>query len=71
MWAAQGISTVVNVGKSGIYYAINKDHPEIKEELDNAMRRLEMIIHFIWQIYISSIFPWIIHRFFPVRRKNG
>jgi len=41
LWAAQGISTVVNVGKSGIYYAINKDHPEIKEELDNAMRRLE------------------------------
>ena len=40
LWAAQGISTVVNVGKSGIYYAINKDHPEIKE-LDNAMRRLE------------------------------
>lgn len=34
LWAAQGISTVVNVGKSGIYYAINKDHPEIKEELD-------------------------------------
>ena len=41
LWAEQGISTVVNVGKSGIYYAINKDHPEIKEELDNAMRRLE------------------------------
>lgn len=41
LWAAQGISTVVNVGKSGINYAINKDHPEIKEELDNAMRRLE------------------------------
>lgn len=41
LWAVQGISTVVNVGKSGIYYAINKDHPEIKEELDNAMRRLE------------------------------
>ena len=40
-WTEQGISTVVNVGKSGIYYAINKDHPEIKEELDNAMRRLE------------------------------
>ena len=29
------------MGKSGIYYAINKDYPEIKEELDNAMRRLE------------------------------
>ena len=40
-WAELGISTITRVGESGIYYAINKDRPDIKEELDNAMRALE------------------------------
>ena len=40
-WAELGISTMTRVGKSDIYYAINKDRPDLKEELDNAMRALE------------------------------
>ena len=40
-WADLGISTITRVGSSGIYYAINKDRPDIKEELDSAMRALE------------------------------
>ena len=40
-WAELGISTITRVGSSGIYYAINKDRADIKEELDNAMRALE------------------------------
>ena len=40
-WAERGISTITRVGSSGIYYAINKDRPDLKEELDNAMRALE------------------------------
>ena len=40
-WAELGISTMTHVGKSDIYYAINKDRADIKEELDNAMRALE------------------------------
>ena len=40
-WAELGISTITRVGKSGIYYAINKNRPDIKEELDSAMRALE------------------------------
>ena len=40
-WAELGISTMTRVGKSDIYYAINKDRADIKEELDNAMRTLE------------------------------
>ena len=40
-WAELGISTITRVGESGIYYAINKDRPDIKEELDYAMRALE------------------------------
>ena len=40
-WTELGISTITRVGSSGIYYAINKDRPDLKEELDNAMRALE------------------------------
>ena len=40
-WAELGISTIARVGESGIYYAINKDRPDLKEELDSAMRALE------------------------------
>ena len=40
-WTELGISTITRVGESGIYYAINKDRPDIKEELDYAMRALE------------------------------
>ena len=40
-WAELGISTITRVGESDIYYAINKDRPDIKEELDSAMRALE------------------------------
>lgn len=40
-WAELGISTMTRVGESSIYYAINKDRPDIKEELDNAMRALD------------------------------
>ena len=40
-WADLGISTIARVGSSGIYYAINKDRPDLKEELDYAMRALD------------------------------
>ena len=40
-WGELGISTITRVGSSGIYYALNKDRPDLKEELDNAMRALE------------------------------
>ena len=40
-WAELGISTITRVGESGIYYAINKDRPDLKEELDSAMRAVE------------------------------
>ena len=40
-WADLGISTITRVGESGIYYAINKDRADIKEELDSAMRALD------------------------------
>ena len=40
-WADLGISTIARVGSSGIYYAINKDRPDLKQELDYAMRALD------------------------------
>ena len=40
-WAELGISTITRVGKSSIYYVFNKDRPDLKEELDNAMYALD------------------------------
>ena len=40
-WAELGISTMTRVGDSSIYYAINKDRTDIKEELDYAMSVLD------------------------------
>ena len=41
IWSEQGISSVTNVGKSGIYFAINKERSDIKTELDWAMIQLD------------------------------
>ena len=45
-WAERGISTITCVGESGIYYAINKNRPDLKEELDDAMRALDEAVPF-------------------------
>ena len=41
IWSEQGISSVATIGKSGIYFVINKDRSDIKTELDWAMRQLD------------------------------
>ena len=41
IWSEQGISAVTTIGKSGIYFAINKERSDIKTELDWAMRKLD------------------------------
>ena len=41
IWSEQGISSITTIGKSGIYFAINKERSDIKTKLDWAMRQLE------------------------------
>ncbi len=41
IWSEQGISSVTTIGKSSIYFVINKEHSDIKTELDGAMRQLD------------------------------
>ena len=40
-WVDKNVSIITRIGKSNIYFAINKDHPEIKKDLELAMRQLE------------------------------
>ena len=61
-WAELGISTITRVGSSGIYYAINKDRPDIKEELDSAMRALDesepfYIADLYKQVFLAGLYP--------------
>ena len=41
IWSEQGISSVTTIGKSGIYFVVNKERSDIKTELDRAMRQLD------------------------------
>ena len=41
VWSQRGISSVTVIGQSGIYFAINKERSDIKQELDYAMRQLD------------------------------
>ena len=41
IWSERGISCVTTIGKSGIYFAMNKERSDIKKELDLAMRQLD------------------------------
>ena len=41
IWSERGISSVTTIGKSDIYFAINKERSDIKKELDHAMRQLD------------------------------
>ena len=41
IWVEAGMSAIATTGGSGIYYGISKDRPDLKEELDNAMRSME------------------------------
>ena len=41
IWVDEGLSAVFTTGGSEIYYGINKNRPDLKEELDNAMRAME------------------------------
>ena len=41
IWVNTGLSAVFTTGGSEIYYGINKNRPDLKEELDRVMRAME------------------------------
>ena len=57
-WVEAGMSALVTTGQSDIYYAINKKRPDLKEKLDDAMRKMEDDKPFygdeLYQRYLSS-----------------
>ena len=57
-WVEAGMSAVVTIGGSDIYYGISKDRPDLKEELDAAMRSMEYDKLFygdeLYQRYLSA-----------------
>lgn len=58
-WVNAGTSPVATTGTSGIYFAINKKRPDLKIELDNAMRKMEYDRPFymdeLYKRYLSSV----------------
>ena len=41
IWVENGLSAIIITGGSDIYYGINKNRPDLKAELDSAMRLME------------------------------
>ena len=58
-WVEFGMSAIATVGGSDIYFAINKNRPDLKQELDTAMRKMENDKPFyadeLYQRYLSAV----------------
>lgn len=58
-WVNVGVHPVTITGNSGIYFAINKKRPDLKAELDKAMRTIEYEKPFymddLYRRYLSSV----------------
>ena len=58
-WVENGMSAIATTGGSGIYFVINKKRPDLKEKLDNAMRKMEYDKPFysdeLYRRYLSSV----------------
>lgn len=58
-WVEFGMSAIAVTGGTDIYFAINKDRPDLKEELDSAMRKMEQDKPFysdtLYQRYLSAV----------------
>lgn len=58
-WVELGMSAIATTGGSEIYFAINKNRPDLKEELDSAMRKMEYDKPFyadeLYQRYLSAV----------------
>ena len=58
IWVEFGMSAIAMTGGSGIYYGISQTRPDLKEALDNAMRKMEADQPFyadeLYQRYLSA-----------------
>ena len=58
-WVENGMSAIFTVGGSDIYFVINKNRPDLKKTLDNAMRKMEYDKPFyadeLYQRYLSAV----------------
>ena len=57
-WQKYGLSAITSFGSSDVYFVISKSRPDLKEALDNAMRRIAHDKPFyqddLYQRYLSA-----------------
>ena len=60
LWAQYGMSAIAKTGGSGIYFAINRNRPDLKAALDTAMRKISYDKPFyadeLYQKYLSAAY---------------
>ena len=58
-WEKEGIAALANTGNSAVYFVINKNRPDLKAELDQAMQRIEYDKPFyaddLYKRYLSTV----------------
>lgn len=66
LWTTYGFHAVATTGGSGIYFAINPHRPELKAELDKAMRQMEQDKPFyedeLYQRFLSTVSTTVMTR---------
>ena len=66
LWTTYGMHAVATTGGGGIYFAINPHRPELKAELDKAMRQMEQDKPFytdeLYQRFLSAVSSTVMNR---------
>ena len=70
-WERDNIFPVLLIGGSYNYFAVSRKCPDLKEELDQAMQKMEKENPFYKEELIRGIFPQILLKLFRMRKKTG
>ena len=70
-WERDNISPALLIGGSYNYFAVSKKRPDLKEELDQAMQKIERENPFIQTIFIRGISPQIPLKLLRMRSRTG
>lgn len=70
-WERDDISPAILIGSSYNYFAVSKKRPDLKEELDQVMQKIERENPFIQTIFIKGISLQIPLKLLRMRSRTG